>query len=48
MLNSDFNKRVKEGDNGHIYLKVLKEQIVDELKINEEFEIDNIVLNKKL
>jgi hypothetical protein len=31
MLNSEFGVRIKASDNGHIYLKVLKEQIVEEL-----------------
>jgi len=34
LLNTEFADKVKNSQNGHIYLKVLKEQIVDELGIS--------------
>jgi ribosomal protein L9 len=34
LLNAEFSKQVKSGNNGHIYLKVLREQIADELKLS--------------
>ncbi len=45
MLNKDFSKKLRS-NNGHIYMKVLYEEIADELKLNEvpaidEFKFDN-------
>ena len=34
LLNSEFEKEIKTGNNGHIFLKVLREQIADELKLS--------------
>jgi hypothetical protein len=35
LLNSELSKEVKTGNNGHIFLKVLREHIADELKLSE-------------
>jgi len=35
MLNPDFVKKVKCTENGAIYLKTLREQIIDDLKLGE-------------
>ena len=36
MLKADFAEKVRESDNGHLYLKVLREQVVDELGLTVE------------
>ena len=38
MLRDGFRKK-SLGNNGHIYLKVLKEQIMDELKVSQPADI---------
>lgn len=41
MLRAGFREKVNS-DNGHIYVKVLKEQIVDELKLTSEPKIQEL------
>ena len=36
MLNNEFNKKVKGSDNGHIYLKMLREKCIEELGLDQE------------
>lgn len=38
MLNADFADKVRDSDNGHLYMKVLKERVVDELGLTSEAE----------
>jgi hypothetical protein len=35
LLNTEFAEKVRNGNNGHLYIKVLKEQIIDELAISQ-------------
>ncbi len=46
LLNEQFAKEVKTGNNGHIFLKVLREQIADELKISEPAEASDFSFMK--
>ena len=43
MLNSDFAKKVRDSDNGHLYLKILKERVVDELGLTEEPDVEKMM-----
>lgn len=45
MLNREFAIRVKGDDNGHIFLKVLKEQIVEELGLTKPAEASHMAYN---
>ena len=36
MINSGFSKKIKETKNGHIYLKVLRERVLEELGLTKE------------
>lgn len=42
MLNSRFAQKVNDSDNGHLYLKVLREQVVDELGLTEDASIEKM------
>jgi hypothetical protein len=42
MLNPEFAVRIKGDDNGHVYLKVLKEQVVEELGLTKPPEASNL------
>ena len=46
MLNSEFASRVRNSGNGHIYVKMLKEQIADELKISQPAEASDFMFSK--
>jgi hypothetical protein len=46
MLNSEFASRVRNGNNGHLYIKMLKEQIADELKISSPAEASDFMFSK--
>jgi hypothetical protein len=46
MLNSEFKERVNTGNNGHIYIKMLKEQIVDELKLSQQAKVSDFAFTK--
>lgn len=43
MLNANFSEKVRSSDNGHYYLKVLKERVLDELKLTKDVEIDDML-----
>jgi len=43
MLNSNFAKQVRSSDNGHLYLKVLRERVVDELGLTTEPKIEDML-----
>ena len=43
MLNDNFAKQVKESENGHLYLKMLKERVVDELGLTEEPDVEKMM-----
>ena len=43
MLNADFAEKVRDSDNGHLYLKVLKERVVDELGLTEEPDVEKLM-----
>jgi hypothetical protein len=38
MLNADFSDKVRNSDNGHLFLKALQERVVDELGLTREAE----------
>ena len=42
MLNADFAKKVRSSDNGHLYLKMLRERVVDELGLTEEPDLEKM------
>ena len=44
MLSKDFSKKVKS-NNGHIYLKMLREEIVNELELDEHTQVDDLEYN---
>lgn len=46
LMNSEFNEKVKSGNNGHIYLKMLKEQIADELSISAPAKASDFMFEK--
>ena len=46
MLNLEFKERVNSGNNGHIYIKMLKEQIVDELKLSQQAKVSDFAFTK--
>ena len=46
MLNEQFKARVNTGNNGHIYIKMLKEQIVDELKLSQQAKVSDFAFMK--
>lgn len=46
MMNSEFNEKVKTGNNGHIYLKMLKENIADELSISAPAKASDFMFEK--
>ena len=43
MLNSEFAEKVRSPENGHLFVKVLKERVVDELGLTAEPEIENML-----
>lgn len=43
MLNSQFAEKVRDSDNGHLYLKILKERVVDELGLTEEADVEKML-----
>ena len=43
MLNSQFADKVRNSDNGHLYLKMLKERVVDELGLTEEADVEKML-----
>ena len=43
MLNADFAEKVRDSDNGHLYLKILKERVVDELGLTEETNVEKLM-----
>jgi len=45
-LNPQFAKNIKTGNNGHLYVKVLKEQIADELKLSEPAKASDFAYSK--
>jgi len=42
MTRGDFAEKVRESDNGHIYYKVLRERVVDELGLTSEPEAEDM------
>lgn len=48
MLNSEFADKVRNPENGHLFMKVLKERVVDELGLTAEPEIEDMVFNKRM
>ena len=46
LLNEEFKQRIQVGNNGHLYLKMLKEQIADELKISTEAKVSDFAFMK--
>jgi len=42
MLNASFANSVKNTENGHIYLKTLRERVLDELKLTAEVEFEDM------
>jgi hypothetical protein len=46
LLNDEFKKKVTQGNNGHLYLKMLKEQIADELKISKQAKASDFAFMK--
>ena len=45
MLNGDFVEQVKTSDNGHLFMKVLRERIVDELGLTSEPKVEDMLFN---
>lgn len=43
MLNKEFSSQVRDSDNGHLFMKVLREQIVDELGLTSEPKVDDMM-----
>lgn len=43
MLNADFAAQVRNSDNGHLFLKVLRERVLDELKMTGEVELKDLL-----
>ena len=43
MLKADFAQKVHESDNGHLYLKVLRERVVDELGLTVEPSVEDML-----
>lgn len=41
MLNATFAAKVRDSENGHLYLKVLRERVLDELKLTQEPELED-------
>ena len=41
MLNATFASKVRDSENGHLYLKVLREKVLDELKLTQEPELED-------
>lgn len=48
MLKPEFEKSVKTGNNGHYYLKMLKEQIADELSISQPAKASDFLASKMM
>ena len=46
MLNSDFQAKVKNSANGHIYMKALRERVLDELEILKETDLESLTFEK--
>lgn len=46
LLDEEFKNRIQVGNNGHLYLKMLKEQIADELKIGSEAKVSDFAFMK--
>lgn len=48
MLNSEFAEKIKNSNNGHYYLKMLKEQIAEELAINQPAKASDFMFSKMM
>jgi hypothetical protein len=46
MLREQFRGKVNTGNNGHIYIKMLKEQIVDELGLGQKAKVSDFAFAK--
>jgi hypothetical protein len=46
MLNADFQAKVKNSENGHIYLKALRERVIDELQILQDTSPQELTFNQ--
>ena len=44
MMNGDFSEQVRSSDNGHLFLKVLRERVVDELGLTSEPKLQDMML----
>ena len=42
MLNATFADKVKNSEDGHLYLKVLRERVLDELNLTQEAKVDDM------
>ena len=42
MMNLGFSKKVRETKNGHIYLKVLRERVLEELGLTKEAKFSDL------
>jgi len=47
LMNPEFNKRLQLGDNGHIYMKVLRERTIKELNLTEQVLLDSLSWESK-
>lgn len=45
MMNNEFAKKVKGTDNAHIYLKMLREKIIEELGLNKELTPNDVLFD---
>lgn len=43
MLNGDFARQISTSDNGHLFMKVLRERIVDELGLTSEAKVEDMM-----
>ena len=44
MVNSEYLGKVKNTENGHIYMKALRERVLDELEILKGNDIEDLTL----
>ena len=47
MVNSEYHGKVKNSENGHIYLKALRERVLDELEILKETDPEDLTFSSK-
>ena len=47
MLNSEFAEKVRSSENGHLFMKVLKERVVDELGLTAEPELEDMLFETR-